>query len=62
MNSIIIKNKLRDLYVTIRESKSRSYLNPFFIWILYVGTRLSFILRVDQFNGKVYQVFTIFTI
>lgn len=62
MNSIIIKNKLRDLYVTIRESKSRSYLNPFFIWVLYVGTRLSFILRIDQFNGKVYQVFTIFTI
>ncbi|CAD8081262.1 unnamed protein product [Paramecium primaurelia] len=55
MNSIIIKKKLSTLYVTIRESKSQSYLNPFIIWILYVGTRLSLILRVDQFNGQVYQ-------
>ncbi|CAK87668.1 unnamed protein product (macronuclear) [Paramecium tetraurelia] len=55
MNSIIIKNKLRALYVTIRESKSQSYLNPSFIWILYIGTRLGLILRVDQFNGKAYE-------
>ena len=54
MNSMIIKNILNSLYVTIRESKSQSYLNPFFIWIIYVGTRLSLILRVNQFNGKEY--------
>ncbi|CAD8116980.1 unnamed protein product [Paramecium sonneborni] len=55
MNSIIFKKKLSALYVTIRESKSQSYLNPFLIWILYIGTRLSLILRVDQFNGMEYQ-------
>ncbi|CAD8197029.1 unnamed protein product [Paramecium pentaurelia] len=55
MNSIIIKNKLSNLYEIIRESKSKNYFNPSFIWILYIGMRLSYILRVDQFNQQEYQ-------